>query len=324
MELAELIELGDPDELLREIDRRCAQHDWDGLIDLRDRCRRAVDRGKQLWGVGAHAEYRVALEAPGEFARHVIEAPPSAIAIGPLPEVIACRHIWKELDLPEGPLRAVTAYECVARGEDLSDDGSLESYKAAFELPFALQSWEPQYAAAEYRETEGLFPVPVVEVLSTTKVAAGTAQNVTDGAVAALWSLVRVWADESNGAVNAVAVSGGLAEVVAGLCFAELDVAEISFQDALALMAWAGASGGAQGRRSGMAAGRSKTWWTLAALVDASDEWPIPPDELGKRGAELQWYTWDPNNDENWQLKLIVVDPIDDVTFAIDATDRIE
>jgi hypothetical protein len=60
--LSDLIELGDPDELLREVDRRCDARDWPGLLELRDRCLAAVERGKQLWGVAAQAEYRLALE----------------------------------------------------------------------------------------------------------------------------------------------------------------------------------------------------------------------------------------------------------------------
>ncbi len=325
-ELSELIELGDPDELLREIDRRCEQRDWRGLVELRDRCRRAVDRGKQLWGVAAHAEYRTALEAPGEFVAQVIEAPPSAIALGPLPEVAASRHCWAELSpsLPEGPLRAVTAYECVARGEDLSNDESLAQYVSTFELPFALQPWEPAYQTTEYLATEAKSPAPVVNVLSLTKVAASEAEFLTDDAVTALSALVRVWLDESNGSMDVCAVAGGLPEVVAGLSFLALDVAHISFQDALALMAWAGASGGAQGRRNGMTAGRSKAWWAVAALVDAADVWPVPPDDLGKRGEELQWYTWSPNAGDAWGLRLIAVDPVDEATFAIEASDRIE
>ena len=62
---AELVELGDLDELTRQIDRLCSTRDWDALVDLRDRCRRALERGKQLWPAAAHAEYRLALEACG-------------------------------------------------------------------------------------------------------------------------------------------------------------------------------------------------------------------------------------------------------------------
>ena len=46
--MAEMVELGDLDELTRMVDRLCGVGDWDGLVELRDRCRAALERGKQL------------------------------------------------------------------------------------------------------------------------------------------------------------------------------------------------------------------------------------------------------------------------------------
>ena len=51
------------------IDRLCDARDWALLVELRDRCRKAVDRGKQLWPAANHVEYRLALEAPGRAQR---------------------------------------------------------------------------------------------------------------------------------------------------------------------------------------------------------------------------------------------------------------
>ena len=67
-----LVELADLDELVRQIDRLCDDDDWDGLVDLRDRCRAALERGKQLWPAASLAEYRLALDAPGSFAGQVL------------------------------------------------------------------------------------------------------------------------------------------------------------------------------------------------------------------------------------------------------------
>ena len=61
----QLVELGDLDELVRQVDRLGDAEDWDGLVDLRDRCRRALERGRQLWPAASLAEYRLALDAPG-------------------------------------------------------------------------------------------------------------------------------------------------------------------------------------------------------------------------------------------------------------------
>ena len=87
-------------------------------------------------------------------------------------------------------------------------------------------------------------------------------------------------------------------------------------------LAWAGASGGAHGRRRGAAAGRFGAWWTLAALGDLTDEWPVDPDALGALAAELRWYRWDAHEPAmGWQLQLAVEDPEESVAWAILARD---
>ena len=57
--LAELVEIGDLDELLRATDRLCDAREWLVLVDLRDRCRRAVERNiseQEIRAAGATAE----------------------------------------------------------------------------------------------------------------------------------------------------------------------------------------------------------------------------------------------------------------------------
>src|SRR5438093_1253053 len=138
---SELVEAGDLDELTRHIDRLCAAADWDGLVDLRDRCRRALERGKQLWPAASHAEYRLALEAPGKWAAAVLVPGAGAFALGPLPEVAASTHTWGELAgfLSGGPPAAMAAHERVVRGEDLTADGHVPP--GVLDIPLALQSW---------------------------------------------------------------------------------------------------------------------------------------------------------------------------------------
>ncbi|MEY2461245.1 MAG: hypothetical protein QOG30_3075, partial [Acidimicrobiaceae bacterium] len=119
--LDQLIEFGDLTELFREIDRLVAQRNWRGLLTLRDRARAAHERGKQLWPAAAHAEYRLALEAPAEFAGAVIAEGAGRFAAGPLAEVAASTHTWLELapHIETGPLLSITAHERVVRGDDL-------------------------------------------------------------------------------------------------------------------------------------------------------------------------------------------------------------
>ena len=64
--------------------------------------------------------------------------------------------------------------------------------------------------------------------------------------------------------------------------------------EAVAWLAWAGASGGAHGRRRGAALGRFGALWVLAAILDLADEWPVPLDLLGARADALRWFWWEP------------------------------
>ncbi|HEX2192380.1 MAG TPA: hypothetical protein VHH09_04235, partial [Acidimicrobiales bacterium] len=92
---------------------------------------------------------------------------------------------------------------------------------------------------------------------------------------------------------------------------------------ALAAMAWTGASGGAHGRRRGMATGRFGAWWALTALTTGLDRWPPEPDEIGAAGSALRWYRWDgPADDTGWSLRLAVEDPARGRAWALEATDR--
>ncbi len=123
--LEQIVEQGDLDQLVRTVDRLCETRDWDGLVELRDRCRWALERGKQLWPAASLAEYRLALEAPGKWAAGVLAEGAGRFALGPLPEVAASTHSWGELapHLAPGPLAAITAHERVLRGEDLAPRG---------------------------------------------------------------------------------------------------------------------------------------------------------------------------------------------------------
>ena len=67
-----MLNLDDIDELTRHVDRLCSARDWDELLQLRDICVAALQRGKQLWSVAAHAEYRLALEAPAPWAAQML------------------------------------------------------------------------------------------------------------------------------------------------------------------------------------------------------------------------------------------------------------
>jgi hypothetical protein len=90
----------------------------------------------------------------------------------------------------------------------------------------------------------------------------------------------------------------------------------------LAWLGWAGASGGAHGRRRGAAAGRFNAWWVVAALGGVVDDWPIEPGEISAIAAELDWFWWDAYEPATgWQLNLAVRDRADGLAWALAARD---
>ena len=85
-------------------------------------------------------------------------------------------------------------------------------------------------------------------------------------------------------------------------------------------MAWAGASGGAFGRRRGTPVGRAGAWWVLAELL-GYEELPANPDDL-EEAADLEWYRWDPGDRVGgWSFHMAVADPDDGLAWVVSAVD---
>jgi hypothetical protein len=136
----------------------------------------------------------------------------------------------------------------------------------------------------------------------------------------ALMSLVTAWTDESNGKAAVSAVEGDAAGAIGALGPTRALVSRLTGAQALALMGWTAASGGAHGRRRGAAAGRFGAWWTTAALAEL--DWPPEPDELGHELERFRWFAWsDLSTPMGWTFYLAVEDPDDDVAWAIAAVD---
>lgn len=321
--VADLASWGDAALLDARIDRLAFDEDWDGLLELRNLCRVAVERGHQLWPVAARAEYRIALVAPARWAGPLCEPGAGRFAPGPLAEVAATTHTWDELapHVPVGPGAAHVAHERVLRGEDLTAEVTVD--RSVIDLPLALQPWEPAYPLAEYEVSEARFPAPPAKTGDVADLAGRDARPVEDREVVeALVELARTWSVESNGRAEAVAVEGDAHDAVAAFGARDVTVAQISPADALSHMAWAAASGGAYGRRRGMAAGRFSAWWAAAALCGMTDSWPVPADELGEAISELRWFLWDSRvPTTGWSLRLAVDDPADGLAWALTATD---
>lgn len=319
--LSEAVERDDPDELIRIIDGLCSSRDWDDLVHLDELCVRALERGKQLWAISGHIHYRLALEAPGAYAGSVITEQASRFLLGPLPEVAAATHTWADLDahIAHGPARAVAAHERVIRGDDLV---GAEVDVNVLEIPLSLSPWEPDYALAEFASSEAHFPMPLLPAINRIEVPAPGITLAADDAIEGLTALVEPWAESSNGNIDHAVVEGSAFEAIAALGVRNAGAARLSTQQGMALMAWAGASGGAYAPRQGNAAGRFGAWWAAACITGLVDAWPVDSAELGAACDEIVWYAWsDLFPSTGWGFHLAAEDPLDGLAWAISATD---
>ncbi len=318
--VVEAVNRADLDGLVRLVGLLVSDRDWDGVVLLRDRCRQALERGLQLWPAAEYAEYRLALDAPGSYAASVVAEGAGRFALGPLWEVAASTHTWADLreHLAEGPGRSLAAHERVMRGEDLTGDPSID--RAVLELPLLIQKWEPRYSAAVFGADKADFPTPPRSGLRPVTLPAAPQVVGDDESVEALLDLTRVWVEQSNGRAVALAVEGSGKEAVAALGHFNVLLAEISGPSALAWMAWAGASGGAYGRRRGNPAGRFAAWWAVSTL--AGLEWPPDPAAVGEAVKEARWLAWEPPDlAPGWGLHLAVEIPKEGLAFALAAVD---
>lgn len=320
----DLIEAGDINGLLRAVNVVCGEREWDELLDLADRCEDAIERGKQLWPIAAHIDYRVALEAPGEIAATVLVPDAGRFSVGPLTEVAASTHTWDELAVHlESPQSAAyVAQERVLRGEVLTRDE--RARPEVLELPMQLQSWEPTYALATYKadHVEVAEPWEPRAPLVPTELSDAPAIE-DDELEEVLLGLVTPWTAESNGAARVAVVEGDAAAAASRLTYGRLRIGSLVPEEALQRMAWAAASGGAHGRRRGAALGRSLAWYASSVLLGTS--WPVEPDEIGAALADVRFYLWDEGEpEEGWVLRLALEHVRDGWAVAIAATDLLD
>lgn len=318
----ELIEAGDLNGLLRAVDGLASNRAWDEMLELADRCDDAIERGKQMWPIIAHIDYRIALEAPGAYAADVLESELSRFLLGPLTEVAASTHTWDELapHLRSPQAAAYVAQERVLRGEVLADREG--THPEVLEIPLQLMEWEPTYALATYKADHVEVAEPWEPGSSMESVTPAPGRElVDDEVVTTLLDLVTPWTSESNGAARAVVVEGDAVAAASKLAFTSLRIGPLQRDEALQRMAWAAAAGGAHGRRRGSAFGRFSAWYTAAVL--SGYEWPVTAAELQK--DHLRWFRWDEGEpEEGWVIRIAVEDPADGWSAALAATDVLQ
>ena len=305
----------------------CAARDWDGMEELAEACMDAVDRGKQLWPITAHIDYRLALEAPGDHAAEVLESDLGRFLPGPLTEVAASTHTWEQLaPFIESPQSAAyVAQERVLRGEDLTGDD--RAHPEIVDLPLRLEDFEPTYALATFSAHDVEIAEPWEPKGKSAPVTGTSAEPVrAAGVTEVLLDIVAPWTNESNGAARAVLVEGDAQTAILTLTEGipePVDHTPLEPEEALQRIAWAAASGGAHGRRRGAAFGRFTAWSVVAAL--AGEPWPVSPKDVADIVAGLDWFAWDDRElKEGWVFRIAVQDARAGWAAAIGATDLLE
>jgi hypothetical protein len=325
-----LVHSVDLDGLVRLIDDRCAEGDWAGLLRIRDRCAAATrETGRQLWPAATLAEYRLALLAPPEWAALVLDGEAGRFTIGPLSEVAAVHHTWADLapHLVPVPVALFVAHERALRGEPI-DAAAVADLPPVLDIPVVRRPWEPEYPTSTYTDAGADHPEPPVTghladvTISATSDEIGRRVVEDETTEAAVRQLVDAWTSASTGRAEVVCVEGTHRDALAALGVRSARVAVIPATEALAWLAWAGASGGAHGRRRGMALGRFSMWWVLAALGDLHDDWPPSDADVDALLAELRWFRWDAHEPPGgWRLQLLVENESEGVAWAINASD---
>ena len=320
-QLRDLINGEDLNGLLRAVDGLCAAGAWDELVDLAEECEQALERGKQLWPIANHIDYRLALEGPAEYAADVLTTDTARFSHGPLTEVAASTHSWAELapHIETPQLAAYVAQERVLRGESLAGDE--RAHPEVLELPLRLLDWEPVYPLATYKSTfvEVAEPWEPRAPLGTAALHPGTELDEPD-LRDALLDVVQPWTTESNGAARAVVVEGEAPGAASHLVLERLLIGPLEPAEAMQRIAWAAASGGAHGRRRGAAFGRFLAWYTAALLCDLP--WPCDGDDLGRAAGALHWFRFDEGDpEEGWIMRIAVGDPEHGWAAALAATD---
>jgi hypothetical protein len=320
-ELDSLVQRADLDGLVRHVDSTCAAREWDHLVRVRDAARAAVDTGRQLWPIATLANHRLALWAPPHLAVRALDDTARTFMPGPVSEILAVHHRWDEMDghIPPGHDRALFAHERSLRGDSVP-----AGEPSMIDVPVAVQDWEPRYLPAGYGDDGVDDPRPDVP-RCTEELQCGDGDPLDDPETEnALRFLVEPWTVQSNGSAACAVAEGGASDALAALGVRECLVAPVDHLAALSLLAWAGASGGAHGRRRGLATGRSNAWWFLGVFTGLHEDWPCDPDEFGGILRGLEWWLWQPHGQPQtgWSMNLVVTDGDEGVSCAVTAHDR--
>ncbi|MDZ7732330.1 MAG: hypothetical protein U5R31_03770 [Acidimicrobiia bacterium] len=320
---AELVELGDLDELIRQVDRLCDRRAWDELLELRDRSRQAFERGHQLWPAASLAEYRLALDAPADVAAGMLVGDTGRFTLGPLPEVVAQHHRWHDLapHAPPGAPATVAAFERVVHGEAV-DDGTVDTHM--FDLPLALQEWEPDYPLAAYRPDRAEFPAPDADARAGGHPRAGSGPDRRRGRVGPAGPACAC--GPPNPTATRAPSPSRVVRPTRSRCWKSASRASSNSPPVTPSLCWRG-SGRAAGPGGGVGAwprdASRRGGWPRPSPV-----WPRrghhPPTSSARRAGSCAGTGGTRAAQTGWTCRLAVEDPLDGLAWALDATDESE
>lgn len=319
--LDELVQRADLDGLVRHVDDTCASRDWDHLLRVRDAARAAVSTGRQLWPIATLANYRLALWAPAHLAVRALDDTARTFMPGPVSEILAVHHTWDDLEphLEFGHDRSLVAYERALRGDTIDFNEH-----QALEIPFSPGEWEPKYQLAGYNDDGVVDEMPMFS-MRWESCMPRPAEPMSDAALSVFAHMMSPWTTQSEGSARAVVVEGDVEDALGALGAHTASVSPMTPHDALLWLAWAGSSGGAHGKRRGVATGRSEALWFLSVFTGLDEDWPDSFDELGDTLESLNFYafTHDATPTSGWMLNLMIEDPDEGLTVALSASDHV-
>lgn len=317
--LDELIQRADLDGLVRHVDDACSSRDWDHVLRIRDDARAAVATGRQLWPIATLANFRLALWAPAHLAVRALDDSARTFMPGPVSEILAVHHSWADLEphLAHGHDRSLVAYERALRG-DLIDEGE----PMVLEIPFAPAPWEPAYALAGY-DDDGVIDEMPEFVYRWSPCATTPTEPLRDDTVQVFAQMMSPWTAQSDGTARAVVVEGGLEEALGGLNVSDARVSPLTTDEMVSWLAWAASSGGAHGKRRGVATGRSEALWMLTVFTGLDDDWPDSLDELGEvlEGLECHAFVSPDHPAQGWWMQTVIVDREEGLSLGLLARD---
>ncbi len=331
--------VGDVEELCAHIDSMVLDGDWPNIVEVRDAARAAYSRGIQAWPAAAWAEYRMALEGPGQYAAMVLDSTAERFALGPFSEVAASTHTWHELagHLEATPGAAAFAQERVLRGEDLRGEPLTQDFARLTNLPWSRAPWEPAWVGPTFHlgrideppADSTAWPEPFLASVRSQEPPSSLA-IAADRTVDALADAVAAWKVCEGASVRAVAIEGAGPSAAAFACGRTVEWTQVTAGYALSQLLWCAASGASGRRRPGGSSARAALWWALQCLAGLEDEDQVDSLEMGGLVDEVRWGTFSVGESSmaqelnaagvethGWHLRLTVEDLLDGFAWAV-------